>query len=234
MTKSRGIIAPRQPWTAAEESILADLYPDIPCADVAALLGRKRDVVYKAAERLGLQKSDYFKASDMSGRVSRSNQNPRMIATRFQPGLVPWNKGSHFVAGGRSAETRFKAGRKPQESHNYLPIGSLRISKDGYLQRKVTDDQSLYPADRWQFVHRQVWEAAHGPIPAGHMVAFRKGQFTNRLELLTVDRLECISRAENALRNSLWKQDPEMMHLHHLKGQIKRQVNRINKESQHV
>lgn len=234
MTKSRGILAPRQPWTAAEEAVLIDLYPDIPSADIAALLLRTPTVVYRAAARLGLKKSDYFKASVMSGRVLRGKQDPRMVATRFQPGLVPWNKGSHFVAGGRSAETRFKPGRKPQESRNYVPIGSLRISADGYLERKVTDDQSLYPSRRWQFVHRQVWEAAHGPIPAGHMVVFRKGQFTNQLELLNADRLECISRAENAQRNSLWRQDPEMMRLHHLKAQITRQVNRINKESPHV
>jgi hypothetical protein len=114
--------------------------------------------------------------------------------------------------------------------HNYVPIGTLRVSKDGYLERKVTDDQSLYPARRWHFVHRIVWEAANGPIPAGHMVVFRRGQFTNDVELLTADRLECISFKENALRNSYWKTDPELMKLYQLKGAITRHVNRMKEE----
>lgn len=231
VTKSRGINAERKYWTQAEEEILCDLYPDLPCVDIAALLDRRPGSVYQAAARLGLQKSDYFKASDMSGRVARGRQHPSMIASRFQPGLVPWNKGSNFTAGGRSVETRFKKGQMSGAAqHNYVPIGTLRISKDGYLERKVTDDQSLVPARRWQFVHRLVWEASHGPIPAGHMVVFKKGQFTNKVELLTADRLECISRAENAHRNSIWRKDPELAKLYQLKGAINRQVNRI-KES---
>jgi hypothetical protein len=234
MTKSRNIMAPRKYWTAAEEAILRDLYPDVPCADIAALLDRNPGSVYQAADRLGLAKSDYFKVSDMSGRIARGKQHPRMIATRFKPGNVSWNKGTHYVAGGRSAETRFKKGEMSGAAqHNYVPIGTLRVSKDGYLERKVTDNPELVPARRWTFVHRLVWEAAHGPIPAGHMVTFRKGMFTNDVELLTVDRLECISRAENAKRNSFWKTDPELMKLYQLKGQITRQVNRI-KESQNA
>jgi hypothetical protein len=97
----------------------------------------------------------------------------------------------------------------------------------------MTDDQSLYPARRWAFVHRIVWEQDHGPIPAGYMVVFRKGQFTNDVELLTADRLDCISRAENAHRNSIWRKDPELAKLFQLKGAITRQVNRI-KESQNA
>ena len=60
------------------------------------------------------------------------------------------------------------------------------------------------------------------------------GQFTNVLEEITANKLECISRAENARRNSMWRLDPEVAKLYQLKGAITRQVNRIKKETQHA
>jgi len=232
MTKSRNIIAPRRTWTDQELATLRKLYPHQRTADIAALLGIDLQLVYRRASMLGLRKSEAFAASDKSGRIFKGGKLGQ--TTQFAPGQKPWNTGTHYVAGGRSAETRFKKGEMSGAAqHNYVPIGTLRISKDGYLERKMTDDQSLYPARRWTFVHRIVWAQAHGPIPAGYMVVFRKGHFTNNVELLTADRLECISRADNARRNSLWRNDPEMMKLHQLKGAITRQVNRL-KETQHA
>jgi len=234
VTKSKGVLSRRKYWTANEELVLCEMYADNTCAVIAQKLDRKPGSVYQAASRLGLKKSDAFKASDRSGRIQRGKQDPRMVASRFQKGMEPWNKGTHYVAGGRSAETRFKKGEMSGAAqHNYVPIGTLRISKDGYLERKMTDDQSLVPARRWTFVHRLIWEQAHGPIPKGHMVVFRPGQFTNKVELLTADRLDCITRAENAHRNSIWRKDPELAKLYQLKGAITRQVNRI-KESTHA
>ena len=232
MTKSRGINAPKRYWTEQELATLRELYPHQRTADIAAKLGIDLQLVYRRASLLGLRKSEAFSASDKSGRIFKGGTLGQK--TQFSPGQKPWNTGTHYVAGGRSAETRFKKGQMAGAAQrNYVPIGTLRISKDGYLERKMTDDQSLYPARRWTFVHRIVWEQANGPIPAGHMVVFRKGQFTNDVELLTADRLECISRAENARRNNMWRNDPEMMKLYQLKGQITRQVNRI-KETQHA
>ncbi len=231
MTKSRHINKPRHSWTEAEQATLRRLYPDQRTSEIAQLLGIDVQLVYACAFRLGLRKSAAFAASDKSGRILKGGKLSQQ--TQFVPGQKPWNAGKHYVAGGRSVETQFKAGRAAIEARNYLPIGSERLSKDGYLQRKVTDDPSLVPARRWQFVHRLVWEAARGPVPAGHVVAFKPGQFTNVTALLTVERLECLSRADNARRNSLWKRNPELMKLYQLKGAITRQVNRI-KESTHA
>jgi HNH endonuclease len=234
VTKSRGINKSKAIWTPERDDQLRSLYPHNTGEICAEIMGARLSQIYSRAKRLGIEKSAEFIASDKSSRVTRGRQHPSMIATRFQPGQTSWNKGSHYVAGGRSAETRFKKGEMSGAAqHNYVPIGTLRISKDGYLERKTTDDPSLYPARRWQFVHRLVWEATNGPIPTGHMVVFRRGQFTNDVELLTADRLECITRAENAHRNSIWRADPEMAKLYQLKGAITRQVNRI-KESQHA
>lgn len=225
---------PRRFWTPEEDAILCDLYPDVTCADVAALLDRLPGSVYAAATRLGLEKSEFFKASETSGRIQRGKQNPKMMATRFQPGLIPWNSGMKgWVAGGRSAETRFKKGQMAGAAQSrYKPIGTLRLSvKDGYLERKVTDNQELAPARRWIAVHRLVWEAAHGPIPNGHVVTFKAGQRTAVEQDITPDRLECISRGELANRNHPNRTNPDMARLIQLKGAITRQVNRIKKES---
>lgn len=228
MTKSRGILAQRRRWTPIEEQLLRELYPDCTCAEVAALLGRSAASVYQAADRLDLTKSASFWVSDYSGRVQRGKQHPSMIAAQFKPGITSWNKGLNYQPGGRCAETQFKP-RQPEDSANYRPIGSLRITRDGYLEQKMNDDPALVPARRWVAVHRQVWEAAHGPIPAGHIVTFKPGCKTTELASITIDKLECITRAEHARRNHPRSYSPELGRLVQLKGAITRQVNRITK-----
>ena len=232
MTKSRGIQAPRTPWTEPELEILRDLYPDLPAGDIAALLDRSLSVVYDRANRMGLKKSAEFLASDLSGRVARGRQLPSMVASQFKKGQISWNKGLHYMPGGRGAETRFKKGRAPQESRNYVPIGSLRISADGYPERKVSDDQSLYPARRWVAVHRLVWVEAHGEIPDGHIVVFKPGCKTTEIERITPEILECITRGEHARRNHPRSRSPELGRLVQLKGAITRQVNRIVRQAE--
>lgn len=228
MTQSRHILTPRRFWTGTELALLRELYPDVPAADVAALLGRPVGQIHGAAAHYGLSKSEAFKASDTSGRIQRGRSDPRMVATQFQPGIVPWNTGTHFVAGGRSAETRFKKGQHPL---NTLPVGSHRLSKEGYLERKINNNPGNNSV-RWWGVHRLVWIAAHGPVPPRHCIAFRPGTFSNRVDDITLDRLECISRGENAQRNHPRNKSPELARLVQLKGQITRQVNRITREAQ--
>jgi hypothetical protein len=233
MTRSRGILPPRRYWTDAELELLRSMYPDAHGEDVAAFLGRSVKQVYSAAKMHGIRKSAEYLASDTACRIQRGHQNANMIATRFKSGIVPWNTGLKGVTGVQQAcrRTQFKKGRPPQEARNYVPIGSHRITKDGALERKVTDDPSLYPARRWVPVARIVWEAVNGPIPRAHVVIFKPGQHTTVVQEITVDRLECISRAELARRNHPRLKSPELARLVQLKGAITRQVNRITREA---
>jgi hypothetical protein len=209
------------------------MYPHCHSADVAAWVERTTSQIYQAAAARDLHKTAEYLASDTAARIKRGHQHPNMIASRFQKGQSSWSKGLRGVVGVQEAcrATQFKKGRPASEARNYVPIGSLRVSKDGYLERKVTDDPTIYPARRWVAVHRLVWEATNGPIPAGHVVAYRAGMKTTRLEEVTPDRLECITRAENARRNHPRNRSPELARLVQLKGAITRQVNRITRES---
>lgn len=217
----------RRHWSAEQTAALTQLYPTMPGPQLAAMLGMTINTVYAKAWSLGLKKSHETIAQQ--ARASMLNPSHPARKNQFQPGHNTWNKGKPFDSGGRSHETRFKPGRAPSDAHNYLPIGSLRISKDGYLERK-TNDTHPTPARRWTAVHRLVWEAANGPIPAGYIVIFKSGQKTAIETELIVDRLECISRAEHAQRNHPRSRSPELGKLVQLKGAITRQVNRIKRE----
>lgn len=216
----------RRAWTEAERQLLADMYPHCHTADVAAWLDRGVQHCYAMAQRIGIAKAEEFLSSPLSGRLQPGQVTERMVAGRFQQGMKPWNKGQHYQAGGRSVATQFKPG---QRGSNWKPVGTYRVNAEGYLDRKVT--ATGYPPADWKAVHRLVWEEAHGPVPDGHVVVFKAGQRTNVLEELTLDRLECISRAENARRNHPNNRCPEYARLVQLKGAITRQVNRIAREA---
>jgi hypothetical protein len=95
-------------------------------------------------------------------------------------------------------EAWFKKGvRQGVAVRLYKPIGTERVAKDGYLQRKVNDDLPLQA--RWRAVHVLLWEAAHGPVPKGHAIAFRNGDKRD----IRLDNLQCISRRELMARNSV-------------------------------
>jgi hypothetical protein len=125
--------------------------------------------------------------------------------------------------------TQFATGIEPP---NTLPVGSLRIINHHggkQLERKVSTARGPNHV-RWKAVHRLVWEAVHGPTPPGHIVIFRPGMKTLVEAEITIDKVECISRAENARRNHPRNASPEMAKLCQLKGAITRQVNRIQRE----
>jgi hypothetical protein len=129
--------------------------------------------------------------------------------------------------------TQFKPGRRPEEARNYRPVGSVRVTRDGYLERKVTDDTSVYPERRWVAVHRLVWESVNGPVPKGMIVVFRPGMATTDPDLITIDRVELITRAENMARNTIHARSEDLRELSMLKRRLTRAVNkRVRHEEQ--
>lgn len=220
-------------WTKAEIRILRKRYPAELTADVARDLGRKPSVVAQKAILLGLRKNKRGKAA-ASARLSQiAKTNPGCIGGRFKKGQVPANKGTRRPgwAVGRMRETQFKKGEMHGAAqHNYVPIGTQRInSKDGYLERKVTDDHPV-PARRWVAVHRLMWEATNGSIPDGHRVAFRFGMKTNIEADITVDRLELVTAAEMMRRNTIHNYPREIKRAMQTRGSLNRVINRKTRE----
>jgi len=214
MTKSRGILPPRRAWTQAELGQLRVLYPDNTAAEVARQLACEVQRVYSMAQRLGLKKSTAFQASAASGRLD----GVKGEATRFRPGAVPWSAGKKGLdMGGRSHATRFTKGITP---HNHLPVGTELVKSIGYLYVKVAEP------NKWVAKHQLVWTAENGPVPSGHVLAFRD---RNRMNC-AIGNLELITRSELQARNSIHNKSPELGRLVQLKGQITRQVNRIVRE----
>lgn len=221
-------------WTPAQLAALRKLYPDLNAATVAREIGRTVGSVHQKARALGIVKSDAFKASFLSGRIQASRIDPRMTATRFKKGMTPWNKGTKGVMGQHPncRKTQFKPGNKSDRTQ---PIGAYRINKTkgiARLEQKLSETPGPNHM-RWVPVTRIVWEQHHGPIPEGHIVIFSDAKLaTTVLEEITVDKLICITRAENARRNHPAIRHPELAKLIQLKGAITRQVNRLARENE--
>lgn len=222
VTKSRGILR-KHPWTTEQIAILRREYPHKTCADVARLVGHSLSSTYQMAIRLKIGKSDAFKESAASGRLTA--MSAAGFNHRFKRGHSSWNKGTGWTAGGRSIETRFRKGTMP---HNTLSVGSYRLTKDGYLERKYAEAKGG-PSKRWRSVHRLVWEAAHGPTPDGHVVVFKAGQRTAVLEEITLERLELVPRQELMKRNTLHRYPKEVVLAVQLRGALMRQINKRSK-----
>lgn len=202
-------------WTSAEEDFLRQNYPHRPTAEVAANIGVGTKDVYTKASAIGLHKSPEFKARLMA----EASERLKLVGfgTRLQPGSTPWNKGKPHPSRGRTAETQFKPGGLP---HTWRPIGTRRITNDGYLEEKVTD--TGYTPDDYVPVHHMVWTAAgNPPVPPGYALVFRDGDKRN----FAIGNLELVTRRELMARNSVHNYGPEVARVVQLRGVISRQIN---------
>jgi len=213
------------PWTAEQIDGLRRLYPDYEADVVAKVIGRTTSSVHRKAAKLGIAKSEAFTAAYLVRQAARARNNPGCVAAQFKRGLVPWNTGKKIGTSGRAAETQFKKGDAPR---NTLPLGSYRINPEGNLQRKVAE-ASGSNSKRWRNVAELLWCEAHGPLPEKHIVVFKLGMRTAVLEEITLDKVECITLAENLKRNSWRVRYPELAGVVQLKGAITRQTNRIKR-----
>lgn len=101
----------------------------------------------------------------------------------YEKGAVPLNKGKKCEPGkgGNSPNakrTQFKkGGRSGRALEVYKPVGTERITKDGYIERKVNDSFPLQA--RWRAVHLVRWEEKHGKIPKRHCLKCLDGNKGN-------------------------------------------------------
>lgn len=124
----------------------------------------------------------------------------------FPKGHTPFNKGKKkYWEGGE--ETQFKEGHRP---HNWVPIGSERVSKDGYIQIKIQEGQLQ---KNWRGKHILIWEEHNGPLPKGHAVIFGDGDNRNfdianlvlvtRRQLLDLNRDNLIQKSADLTKTAI-------------------------------
>lgn len=221
-------------WTPAEDALLRERYPNEDSSSLERDLGRSRCAVFNRAAKLGLAKSAAWRESERSGRIQKGRTDPRMQATQIKPGAKPWNKGVRGSCGlhPNCRATQFKKGAlQGRAAEIAQPIGAERISKDGYLQRKVNNDLPFQR--RWRSVHSLVWEQAHGPIPKAHIVVFKPGAYTTVSDQIHAEDLELVSFQENMRRNSYHNRFPkEVGRLIQLRGALNRKINRREKRQE--
>lgn len=209
-------------WTKRELAIVRRRYPNTPTSILAAELGRTERSIWQQAVKMGVRKSARYLEAKRKAEAERLCAAGQ--AHRFPKGHRPWNAGRKgYVAGGRSAETRFKPGHRPAK---WVPVGTEVVDSDGYLKRKVRDDAPPGMSRKnWKYVHVLVWEEAHGPVPPGHSIVFKDGDKTN----IQLSNLECIPRAELMARNTVHRLPKELARTVQLLGAVKRQINRREK-----
>jgi hypothetical protein len=216
-------------WSATEEALLRSRYPHEPTPVTARALRRTVCATYNRAQLLGIEKSAAYLGSPDACRLRRGDNVGAQF--RFKKGDVPANKGLRRPgwSPGRMKETQFKKGaRNGVAVRLYKPIGTERISKDGYLERKVNDDLPLQA--RWRSVHLIVWEQEHGPLPKGHAVRFKNGDRTD----IRLENLECITRRELMARNSVHNLPKPLVETIQLLGALNRQIRRRTANGEHV
>lgn len=201
-----------RPWTPQAVFCLRTWYCEecLTVQEIAERFGRTVGAIKNACVNFGLKRPpSYYRQPGAAG--------------RFASGMKPWNSGMPYDAGGRSRDTRFRAGQRVGRSAElWKPIGHERMA-DGYLQRKVTD--TGYTPRDYVSVHRLIWEEAHGPIPAGHALVFRNG---DRLDI-RLDNLELITRAELMRRNTVHRYPPEVVKTVRARAVLNRAINRITR-----
>lgn len=101
------------------------------------------------------------------------------VGGRFERGHVPSTKGRSWKEQGRSAEsnarsltTCFRKGEVPPNGTR-IPLGTERVTEDGYIQVKVSSLRRRRANDCWRFKHHLVWEEANGQaVPPSTMIVF--------------------------------------------------------------
>lgn len=141
-----------------------------------------------------------FNANITSRTIKSYKANNKLnsgLTGKFRKGQTPHNKGKKMPKEvyEKVKHTMFAKGNVPP---NHRPVGSERISKDGYIEVKVAEP------NKWRLKQRVVYEEAKGEIPEGCPIIFLDGNKRN----FDIDNLRCITRSEllylncNGLNNS--------------------------------
>ena len=116
-------------------------------------------------------------------------------------------------------KTSFVKGHVPG---NYRPIGSERITRDGYIEIKICDP------NKWVLKHNFIYEKEFGKVPKGHALFFLDQNRQN----VSIENLILITRQELAFLNKELKatNNKDVNKTKLLIARIKAKCSNLNKE----
>ena len=203
-------------WTQQEIDTLTRMYPNHYAREIADILGRGISSIHCKANSLGLESS--LEKIQRAG--YETSKKPASIATRFQKGSVPLNKGKKVSPEvySKIQPTMFKKGSTPV---NHRDVGAERVNVYGYIEIKVSE------LNTWRLKHRVMWEQVYGTIPLGYNVQFKNH---NPLDC-RIENLYLISKADQlAKENSFYAKYPKkIQEIIRLKGVVNRAIHKAEK-----
>lgn len=146
--------------------------------------------VGKTAQAFADEMNEKFGLSLTSKQVKNYRRNNRLnsgLTGQFEKGHTPTNKGKKFPNMPKNSG-QFLKGSKPP---NWVPVGTVRYTTDGYPKRKIAEP------NKWEHCHRAEWKKYNGSIPKGHSIVFLDGDKTN----WNIENLACLSKSEIARMN---------------------------------
>ena len=151
----------------------------------------------KYSKELAEMFNQHFNTNITAKEIAYFRRNHKLksgLTGQFKKGNVAHNKGKKQIeymsqeSIERTKETRFKKGNKPK---NYRPIGSERITKDGYIEVKVADP------NKWETKNKIIYKQYYGDIPKGHKVIYADGNKLNN----DINNLILVSNNEELIMN---------------------------------
>ncbi len=125
--------------------------------------------------------------NQIKGAISRYKLNTGFTG-HLPKGNIPHNKGMKGIYAKGSEKTWFKKGQIP---FNHKPVGSERITKDGYIEIKIAE------SNKWRLKHLVIWEKKNGKVPKGYAIVFSDRDKTN----LNIDNLILVTRHQLLIMN---------------------------------
>ena len=189
-------------FTKEEDGFLKKNYKKIPAKRMSKILGRTEATARQRMKLLGI-----VVPADIVQRFKEEN--------RFKKGQTPPNKGKKMPKDVYE-KVKGKMFKKGNICQNKKPLGSIRITKDGYMEIKTSEP------NLWEHYHRLMWEETFGTIPDGKIVRFVTKDKLN----VHPFNLELIDRADNMKKNSIHAMPEDLRRVVQMMGALNRQINK--------
>ena len=181
----------------------------------------------KYSKELAEMFNQHFNTNITAKEIAYFRKNHKLnsgLTGQFKKGNVAHNKGKKQIeymsqeSIERTKKTRFKKGNKPK---NYRPVGSERITKDGYIEVKVADP------NKWETKNKIIYKQYFGSIPKGYKVIYADGNKLNN----DINNLILVSNNEELIMNKhrLRTEDIELTKTGYLIAKVIDKTNELNK-----